>query len=75
MFSQIYQGYEATRRKTEAEQREIDRANGELAAALASVGRLLGRHRQSPRRSRRHGVSAVPAPRLPAEMECCGRVS
>ena len=65
-FIVIYRTYEAERPKTQAEQREIDRMNGEVAAAIAQLWHSLA----APWRAvRAHGTSgaAVRNPRRAPE--------
>jgi hypothetical protein len=60
MLSQIYQGYQATRPKTAAEQREIDRVNGELAAAAAGLWRARAASWHSLRQALPVGLLGAP---------------
>jgi hypothetical protein len=70
-----YQTYQIERPKSQAEQREIDRSNAELVAAIgAAVHRLTAPWRSSPG-PRHHSRPVRIAASVPDEMaECCTAV-
>jgi hypothetical protein len=73
-FIVIYRTYEAERPKTQAEQREIDRINGEFAAAIAQLSHSFAVPWRAVRRSWhiRH-CRAEPAPRSAQSIVASGR--
>lgn len=75
-FIVIYRTYEAGRPKTQAEQREIDRINGEFAAAIAQLSHSLAapwRAARQARRIRRCVAEPAPYPRSAQSITGPGR--
>jgi hypothetical protein len=75
-FIVIYRTYEAGRPKTQAEQREIDRINGEFAAAIAQLSHSLAAPWRAARRAwriRRSVPEPAPYPRSAQSITGPGR--
>jgi hypothetical protein len=75
-FIVIYRTYEAERPKTRAEQREIDRINGEFAAAIAQLSHSFAVPWRAVRRAwhiRRRRAEPAPRPRSAQSIVAPGR--